>query len=314
VLVQPDTPSIFEITDEIVLEQRRVLLDLTTYAAACRPDLVIWPETAVQGVMPWHADVMALASNAACTAGAPLLTGTVEASLEYRATQTPLARYHNSAWLFGTNGMACGRYRKQHLVPFGEFVPGDRWFPLLERLSPVGFSCTPGTDSTVLSIRSRSGRPAGVLAFSPLICFEDVFAGLSRRAVRRGARLLVNITNDAWFDGSSEPEQHMRQAVFRCVENGVPMVRAANTGVTCSIDASGRVFRLGPGGVTTGFMPAGIQVTPATQPRTFYSRHGDWPFGIPAGICVLGLAFAGLRRGANKDVQPLAKAASPVVS
>jgi apolipoprotein N-acyltransferase len=304
VLVQPDTPSIFEITDEVVLEQRRILLDLTTYAAAACPDLVIWPETAVQGVMPWHADVMALASNAAHAAGAPLLTGTVEAESIERAGQKPGARFYNAAWLFDTNGTANGRYRKQHLVPFGEFVPGDRWLPILERLSPVGFSCTPGRESTVLRVRGRGGRTSGALAFSPLICFEDVFAGLSRRAVRRGARLLVNITNDAWFDGSSESEQHLRQSIFRTVENGVPMVRAANTGVSCLIDASGRVSRFdaGPGGAT-GFMPASVRIPPTPQSATLYNRLGDWVLGIPAAICVLGLAMAGWCRGRARCVK-----------
>lgn len=296
VLVQPDTPCIFEITDAMVLEQRRVLLDLTTYASAACPDLVIWPETAVQGVMPWHSEVMALASNGAHAGGAPLLTGTIEVEEVSRGGgRPPAVRSYNAAWLFDTNGLSTGSYRKQHLVPFGEFMPGDRWLPVLERLSPVGFSCSAGRESTILRVGRRGGGTTGMLAFSPLICFEDVFAGLSRRAVRRGARLLVNITNDSWFDGSSESEQHLRQSVFRTVENGVPMVRAANTGVTCLIEASGRVMRFtpGPGGPATGFMPACVRVSPATTAHTLYNRWGDWIFGIPAAMLTLGFAMSG---------------------
>jgi apolipoprotein N-acyltransferase len=289
VLVQPNTPSIFSITEAIIDTQRAVLADLTRLAAGVRPDLVVWPETAVNGAVPIEAAVMKLAADAAAEAGAPLLTGTVEVEALDRPGGSRQIRYYNAAWLFATNGLPIGRYRKQHLVPFGEFIPGDAWIPLLARLAPTGFSCTPGRESSVLRIGRRDGRP-GELAFSVLICFEDLFSRLSRRAVRRGARALINISNDAWFDGSIEPEHHMRQAVFRAVENGVPLLRCGNTGVTCAVDPFGRVTRFDSMFALSDervpfFWPASI--ASAERPRTPYTRFGDFPLATAAMLALL---------------------------
>ena len=171
--------------------------------------------------------------------------------------------------------------------------------PWLERLSPVGFSCRPGRESTILRIaqRQRGEKPTTeVLAFSPLICFEDTVAPLARRAVRGGAQMLVNLTNDAWFNGSIEPEQHLAQAVFRCVENGVPMVRAANTGVSGMITPVGLRQVLTSAGRTSNFagmLPCVVSVPRQALP-THYTRWGDWTLGRPAAgflLVVLLLAY-----------------------
>jgi apolipoprotein N-acyltransferase len=289
VLVQPNTPSIFSITEAIVDTQRGVLADQTRLAAGVKPDLVVWPETAVNGAVPVEAAVMKLAADAAAEAGAPLLTGAVEVETLDRTGGLPRqVRYYNAAWLFATNGLPIGRYRKQHLVPFGEFIPGDTWIPLLARLAPTGISCTPGRESSVLRIGRHDGRP-GELAFSVLICFEDLFGSLSRSAVRRGARALINISNDAWFEGSIEPEHHMRQAVFRAVENGVPLLRCGNTGVTCSVDPFGRVSRFDVGGAPSdglvGFLLT--RIATAEIPGTPYTRFGDLPLVTAAMLTLL---------------------------
>jgi len=288
VLVQPNSPSIFSITEEIIRSQRAVLADQTRLAAGVEPDLVVWPETAVNGAVPIDADVMQLAAAAVDDAAAFLLTGALEIELRDHPADRPRYRYYNAAWLFATNGLPIGRYRKQHLVPFGEFIPGDAWIPLLSRLAPTGVSCTPGRESTVLRITRRDGRPDD-LAFSVLICFEDLFGHLSRRAVRRGARMLVNISNDAWFEGSIEPEHHMRQAIFRAVENGVPLLRCGNTGVTGGVDPFGRTTRLDAGfdrsvGLV-GFLP--IRVPSAPPRRTPYTRLGDIPLATASMLVLL---------------------------
>ena len=105
--------------------------------------------------------------------------------------------------------------------------------------------------------------------------------------MRHGAQLLVNVSNDAWFGGSIEPEQHMVQAIFRCVENGVPMVRAANTGVTCAIDPVGRLqFVLESSAHTSGFagaLPCVLAVPQQPLP-TLYTRWGDWILARPAAL------------------------------
>jgi apolipoprotein N-acyltransferase len=300
-LVQPNAPCIFERDDASKAEVRETLLRLTGEVAVTGPDLVVWPETALIESLPYEEFAVQLARDGARAAGAPLLTGAVE----YHPGRGPGdagQRFHNAAWLFATNGVKLGSYHKQHLVPFGEYIPGDRWFPFLQRLSPVGFSCQPGRESTLLRIpqRPRGGAPsAAVLVCSPLICFEDTVAPLARRAVRNGARMLVNLTNDAWFNGSIEPEQHLVQAVFRCVENGVPMVRAANTGVSAVITPLGGRQTLMRQGATSNFagaLPCVVPVREEVTP-TRYTLYGDWTLGCPAAIVLIAvLVLAGWRR------------------
>jgi apolipoprotein N-acyltransferase len=318
-MIQPDAPCIFARNDENADLARRTLLDLTRAASANRPDLVIWPETALLGDVPSDPSAMSLAGNGAVAAGAPLLTGATEtrAGPSGRPGDTV---FYNSAWLFNAGGLPAGFYRKQHLVPFGEFIPLDGVFPALQRLSPVGISCTPGRSSSVLHVVGRPpprGGPLTVsleepaarapLAFSPLICFEDTVSDLSRRAVRAGARLLVNVSNDSWFRGSNEPEQHLAQAIFRCVETGVPMARAANTGVSAAIDGIGRRTLLtAADGGTSGFaghLDASLAV-PENPPPTPYLRHGDWLLGRPAAIVLLLVLAAPLVRRRSERFHP----------
>jgi apolipoprotein N-acyltransferase len=291
-LVQPDSPCIFERDDHTEESVRRTLLEMNTGLAVLPPDLVVWPETALIQSLPYDEFAVRLARDGAAVARAPLLTG----SVEYHPGRPPNGagrRFHNAAALIDTNGVTRAVYRKQHLVPFGEYIPGDVLIPALERLSPVGFSCTPGRESTVMRLPRASG-PRDELAFSPLICFEDTVAPLARRAVRRGARLLVNLSNDSWFRGSIEPEQHLAQAVFRCVENGVPMVRAANTGVSGVISPTGFRQVLAVEGKTSGF--AGVLRCGVTVPRepfpTVYARVGDWLLAIPAALLLVAVLVA----------------------
>jgi len=159
------------------------------------------------------------------------------------------------------------------LVCFGEYVPLADVLPFLRRLTPIQESFTPGTVQTVFRL-DTSPR-----AFSVLICFEDTVAALARAAVRAGARLLVNQTNDAWFDPSWESRQHMLQCVLRCVENRVPAVRSSNTGITCFIDRTGRVTASLPPTAGPASEPeclAGtVQLPGPEMPLTFYTRYGD---------------------------------------
>jgi apolipoprotein N-acyltransferase len=219
--------------------------------------------------------------------------------------------YYNSVFLFGEAGRLVESYRKQHLVLFGEYLPFDRYLPFLKTLAPLGISCSAGTTGTVFRLQAvplsveRGDEPGEIpepeeVRFASLICFEDAFPGLARRAVLNGARVLINQTNDAWFDGWLAPgwaaRQHMSHCVFRCVENRVPAVRCANTGVTCSIDRNGRIenlhllekqhWRMG----ITGFSVHTVAVTSGTTAPTFYTRYGDLPFALPCGMAAA-LAF-----------------------
>ena len=299
-LVQPNSPCIFTINDDTLRSQLDLLVSQTRLAGANKPDLVVWPETAVLGSVPEEPQTMALIRAGAAAAKAPLLTGTLETEATAVTPSAPEGRlFYNAAWLFSATGETMGRYRKRHLVPFGEYIPLDKKLPFLQRLAPTGVSCTPGRGPGVLHVTRDGGE---TLSMGPMICFEDTVPSLSREAVRAGARMLVLMTNDAWFNGSIEPVQHLNQSVFRAVENGVPLVRAANSGVSCVVDAVGRIERLEYDGQLADF--SGVKVTPVVVPRTPlaspYTRWGDWLLGVPGLVVLLAVVAFGIcdtRRG-----------------
>jgi apolipoprotein N-acyltransferase len=187
--------------------------------------------------------------------------------------------------LFAADGDPIDAYRKQHLVPFGEFIPLDKRIPILQRLAPTGTSVTPGEGSGVMSLTRANGD---TLTIGPLICFEDTIPDLSRNAVRDGARILALVTNDAWFNGSIEPVQHLHQSIFRAVENGVPMVRCANSGVSCMVTPTGRIITMLESDVH-GFLVQAVNV-PDVPFASTYTRWGDWLFAIPGMFLVIGVA------------------------
>lgn len=295
-LVQPNSPCIFEINDAAIRRQVKLLVDQTRLAGAAKLDLVVWPETAVLGSVPEDPKTMQVIRDGAAAAGGMLLTGALEVERTPVTAAAPEGlKFYNAAWLFSSSGEAMGRYRKRHLVPFGEYIPLDKAIPILQRLAPTGVSCTPGQDAGVLHLTKGVGCE---LRLGPMICFEDTVPALSREAVRAGATMLVLMTNDAWFNGSIEPVQHLNQSVFRAVENGVPLVRAANSGVSCVVDAVGRVRRLvscGKRSDFSGFMVTQVPVAehPLASP---YTRWGDWTLGIPGLLATLALVACGLWR------------------
>ncbi|MCQ9208683.1 MAG: apolipoprotein N-acyltransferase, partial [Omnitrophica bacterium] len=145
-------------------------------------------------------------------------------------------KIYNSATLL-SRGEIISRYDKLHLVPFGEFMP---WPGLFSHFSFAGLigNFAPGEDYTLFNLsQTAAGAQLGAL-----ICFEDVFAKLAREFRQKGAKVLVNMTNDAWFKDSSEPHQHLQASVFRAVENRVSVVRSANTGVSCFINPWGKIL------------------------------------------------------------------------
>jgi len=286
-LIQPNVPCVFTDDEALREQQRALLIEQTRLAGVMSPDLVLWPETAVPGVLPLG-QAYAFVKDGVEAARAPLLTGAMEAKRKEKHTgNTPKDfLYYNAAWLFAVNGEPLAAYRKQHLVPFGEYIPLDKTFPILQRLAPTGVSCTPGDSPGVMTLTRANGD---TLAIGPLICFEDTIPDLSRNAVRDGARILALMTNDAWFNGSIEPVQHLHQSIFRAVENGVPLVRCANSGVSCMVSPVGQITNPIPTD-THGTRVSAISV-PETPLPAPYTRHGDWLFAIPGMFLVIGLAF-----------------------
>ena len=184
--------------------------------------------------------------------------------------------FFNAAFLFDPDGRFVATYRKQHLVVFGEYLPLARALPFLRRIIPVPGDFTPGDKAVSFELSQPRAR------LSPLICFEDVIPGLTRQNAGDDTDLLLNLTNDGWFGQSAAQWQQAANAVFRAVENGLPMVRCTNNGLTCWIDSLGRLRQLlqsESGDVyAPGFMIAKIPLLPVGQKRepTFYHRHGDW--------------------------------------
>lgn len=263
-LIQPNIPEVgnWEMSDpEVIYEKLDRLSGLAQYAPAV--DLMIWPETALPDLLRYSERSAGLVKKLV-SGGVPLLAGAMDVS--WRAENQP--DYYNTSMLFNPQGELLETYRKQHLVLFGEYIPFDGEIPLINALTPIGSSFTAGRSSTLFHL------PDHEAAFSVLICFEDVLPYLARNAVRGGAQLLINQTNDSWFDPDCGSEQHLANAVFRCVETRRPMLRCANTGVTCSIDSFGRITRtLEPR--TEGFQVAGVHPSDPARGETFYVRHGD---------------------------------------
>lgn len=242
-------------------------------SAAPRPDLILWPETALPTLLN-HADE-ALAVIAKAADGVPVVLG---------VQRYDQKRFYNSLILLDGTGQVAGLYDKHHLVPFGEYIPlGDlaARFGLTSFAAQYGNGYSAGPGPRLLDL--------GALGKAlPLICYEAVFAQDVNNAPAR-PDLLLQLTNDAWFGELSGPYQHLAQARMRAIEQGLPMVRVANTGVSAMIDPLGRVTASLPLG-TDGFLDAEL---PAPLPETFYARSGDGP--VAGLLFLLLLGFCGDR-------------------
>jgi len=207
-------------------------LKLTELASFDGPDLAVWPEAAYPGFLNREyagSDVQALFKKL----GFNFLVGSPHCVND--------GEYYNSAYLISGQGEITDRYDKIHLVPFGEYIPFKPGFSFLEpyayALGVSDFSA--GKEFKVFDLSLGENR--GKARFSVLICFEDVFPELARNFVQRGAQCLFVITNDAWFGKTGAPYQHFQASVFRALENGVPVVRAGNVGVSAFISPNGEV-------------------------------------------------------------------------
>jgi len=290
--VQPGIRQKMKWSEEDDEEIYNALRTQTELVSMGKPDLILWPETAIPALLRLDSAAQSFVADLT-VAGSPLLVGSMDCDVADGETT-----YFNSSFLIDCGGGIGGEYRKQHLVPFGEFLPFENQIALIKRLAPLGFSCAPGGVETVFELPIFSGRSVGaegesavvsrLIGFSVLICFEDIHSYLARAFVGNGARLLINQTNDAWFEDSAGSMQHMAHCVFRGVENRVPVARCANTGVTCFIDRLGRIVSIlrDHAGNTCfrGFKVSSLRVPSADMPLTFYTKWGDSVFALPCGV------------------------------
>ncbi len=236
---------------------------LSASAAAFRPDLLIWPEAATPRPLLEDEEMKAMALEVSREAGGDFLLG----SIRYLGAQA----YNAAILLDQQTGVQT--YHKMHLVPFGEYVPFRHSFPLFAWIvgDQVLGDFDAGTEPVVMTLQNKPVRVA------PLICFEDTLGDLTRRFAQNGAQLLITLTNDGWFRRSAASRQHLANSVFRAAETKLPLVRAANTGVTAFINRFGAVQRtLEVGGNTfvEGVLLGEVAV-PLRPAETFYTRHGD---------------------------------------
>ncbi len=234
--------------------------NLTLKAAGEKPGLIVWPEAATPYYYSLDPLGTAEINTLALSAKSPLLIGSPFFTRENERTT-----HFNSAFLVSAAGEAKGRYDKIHLVPFGEFVPFQSVLFFVRKMVATIGDFGKGKEATVFEVE---GIPFGVS-----ICYEITFPDLVRQPVKNGARFLVNITNDAWFGKSAASYQHMAMAALRAVENRVPIVRAANTGISGVIDADGRLRD------TTELFTKAVVVSEIvpnqTDSPTLYARVGD---------------------------------------
>ncbi len=262
-------------------EARRIF---TTHVAMTRDlvrrgaEYVLWPESATPFLFEEDPEGQAAVRALAREVRVPILFG----SDEIVRTGTP--RMYNAAFLVGPTGETAAVYRKIHLVPFGEFIPLQRWLtfasPLVESLAEFA----PG-DAVVL-------LPVGSHLTSTAICYEVVFPSLAREAVIGGSELLTAITNDGWYGESSAPYQHFALASMRAVEQGRYLVRAANTGISGVVDPYGRIVRRAAIFEQVGIVEEARFLTS----RTVYSAIGDVVAYVAVALIVVALVTVGRTR------------------
>ncbi len=237
-LVQRNAPCVFRPgAREDPYEAFAGLVDV---AAAARPDIVVFAESAMTEfgqVRSFRAQDVAREFLARSGAKALIAGGDDVVS----------NRTYNAAALYSAdaaNGAVSTQvYHKQHLVPFGEYIPFDKWLPALQRLSPIGVSLHAG-EPRLFEFTASGGRKVRI---APLICYEDTDPRLAATAKRMGADMIVLITNDSWFSNSAEAEAHASQAVLRAIETGLPIVRVGNSGVSGVIRPDGTARWLADG-------------------------------------------------------------------
>ena len=261
-----------------------------------KPDVVIWPETAV----PYSYNAMSEFSShyrmevlsMLLKYQVPFVLGTI--FLEQNAVDPAKVDIYNSALLLKPGRGIVGRYSKEHIVPFGEYVPYSETFPWLAKAAGMGRNLTRGKQFNSLEL--APDVRAGVL-----ICYEDVYAYVSRNHARNGANVLLVITNDAWYPDSFEPAQHFANSIFRTVETRLPMIRCGNLDYSAVILQNGQVSaalmerdrRPDPSWRGRGSATLAVPVPRDPKP-TFYTLYGDVFIGFCGALFLFTLAVAAL--------------------
>jgi len=281
-LIQGNIDQSVKWSQKYQAETMKIYKDMSADVSKRGVSLIVWPETAVpfcfQNYDARSRDVI----NTARETNSWLLFG----SLGYVREEEGIS-FRNSAYLISPEGAVSGRYDKVHLVPFGEYVPLRNILFFVDKLVEGAGDFTPGGEITPFPM---GGRKIGIL-----ICYEGIFPEISREYCLKGAELLVNITNDAWYGDTSAPYQHLTMAAFRAVENRTYIIRAANTGISAIVDPTGKIVS------RTDLFERTALSGPVrfSRQNTFYSRYGN----VFAWSCIAFLLIGfliSLRRGKKR--------------
>jgi apolipoprotein N-acyltransferase len=283
-LVQPSVPQRQKWRPEYQQQIFREHLELSTRSPAGAADgaagiaFIVWPEAAMP-FLPLREPEALAAIGRMLPDGAYLAAGALRVDETAESGGPPRWRAYNSLMVFADSGQPISIYDKIHLVPFGEYLPFQ---PVLEAIGLEQLTRRRGGFSTGAVPRPLLSIP-GLPPAGPLICYEAIFPGEIVQGVERPA-FLLNVTNDGWFGNTIGPHQHLHQARVRAVEQGLPLLRAANNGISAVIDAKGRVphrLDLDVKGVIDAALPAAIAPPP-------YAAYGDWLFALMlAAACVI---------------------------
>ena len=291
--VQPSIPQTLIWDTGQDAERFAELMQLSEQALTNATDLLVWPEAAVPSYARWDTNICPVITNFARSHRVWLVLGSDDIGWPAEPRHANDYEYYNASFLVSPDGEFVAGYKKRNLVIFGEYVPLTRWLPFLQWFTPIQGGFTPGDRPARFSLESVPAR------VSVLICFEDAFGWLGRESAGEDVDFLVNLTNDGWFGESAAAWQQAAAAAFRAVENGIPLLRCSNTGITCWMDCRGRVrdvFHDGHGSVYgPGFMTAEMPLLTPGESRepTFYHKHGSW-FGWTCCGVALGMLLARL--------------------
>ncbi|MGZ4961020.1 MAG: apolipoprotein N-acyltransferase [Limisphaerales bacterium] len=309
-LVQPSIPqpTIWDANEKT--NRFLKLVALSKEALETSPDMLVWPETAMPDIFTRNKFTQDIVSSLVKSKKVWMVMGASDSRPKPNGAPADL-EWANSAFLISPTGDLASRYNKKHLVIFGEYMPLANIFPLLAKFRSSGAGLAAGTKNITFTTTAPAAH------FPVVICYEDMFPHEVRDRVNNETDFILNLTNDGWFGESNVQWQHAINALFRAVENGIPLVRCTNNGLTCWIDAHGRLHEIYFNGSMNihqaGWKIAEVPLRPPNQPVTFYTRHGD-VFGW---MCVL-FAIVGCaklcRAAAAADPQQSALPSPPVPS
>ncbi|HMC27306.1 MAG TPA: apolipoprotein N-acyltransferase, partial [Verrucomicrobiae bacterium] len=277
-LIQPSIPQTMIWDEKEAMTRFHQVLEWSEKALAegFKPDLLVWPEAAVPGFFLWETNLYD---------GKTIYDWITGFARDHRVWMVmgaddadPLPNgqinYYNSSFLINPGGDVLAKYRKRRLVIFGEYVPFSRWLPFLSKMVQSEGEFTPGNEPVAFRLNSLN------VVTSVLICFEDVFPHLTREYAQPDTDFLLNLTNNGWFGESAAQWQHAASAVFRAIENNLPLVRCANNGLTCWVDRRGQMhnvyFSNSNDVYKAGYKIVSIPVgSSGKYIPTFYRQYGD---------------------------------------